>query len=724
MLEQSPRALAAPDLDTLARENSCNELCKLGRLVIGIAVRSDRASEHIAAIQTLPLEDQQQLMFAIEQVMERLQRREEDVADGKVDDTKEEEKREKLEEDEARMEKLFEELTERHTKLQLTHQESIAEKQELTRELNRYKEEVEQSRNLQADVLMRQEMERLKDRLRKSEDNLAEAEVEVERLGKLTSEMTKKTEELQRKADEGVKLKDQMEEYKHAADRLQKTENVIEKYKKKLEEGADVRRQLKLVEGQYAELIDRNAAVEDEYKRVSSFKPLMESYKEQISELEAKASTLQRELNAARYEKDETAVKLQATEEARAKEKEDMDLYQERIQELELSNGISRRKKGPAGDLNGVEGLAANNEQTSNDDDSDDVMDENIDDALNGVTMTGLKIQVRKLARELRAAKANKADAGRLLVVENLLEDANKMKARYEGDYLREYQKGLVLERRIQEILGGKADVGDGSEANYALRLRLNETVDELDLMKKELSRVKVDYEQAAREVNIAKSDLNLVGRDKLEILQELRASVSGEKENMERQVQQLQEKLKAKEEQERMSISQINALLIERANLQTGSTGQKDEALQELDARRDSGFAAETQEKITTLHSQLKTTQEKLQKARTFIRQQDRLLQEAKEKSSITPQEVLQKQKKADQLVLVLQQEQKLMMSAYYELQQRLARELMMNGTFRKNGSNRAQTKAGVSMVGNKPKSWLFQQRNELAAGISLARR
>lgn len=34
--------------------------------------------------------------------------------------------------------------------------------------------------------------------------------------------------------------------YRHAADKLQKTENVMEKYKKKLQEGADLRQQVKV----------------------------------------------------------------------------------------------------------------------------------------------------------------------------------------------------------------------------------------------------------------------------------------------------------------------------------------------------------------------------------------------------------------------------------------------------------------------------------------------
>lgn len=38
-----------------------------------------------------------------------------------------------------------------------------------------------------------------------------------------------------------------MDEYRHAAEKAKKTENVIEKYKKKLEESADLRRNIKVI---------------------------------------------------------------------------------------------------------------------------------------------------------------------------------------------------------------------------------------------------------------------------------------------------------------------------------------------------------------------------------------------------------------------------------------------------------------------------------------------
>lgn len=227
------------------------------------------------------------------------------------------------------------------------------------------------------------------------------------------------------------------------------------------------------LEDQNAELVDKNAALEDEYKRVANFKPLMDSYKSQISELEAKVSGLQRDLNASRYEHERTTVTLRAAEEARAREKEELELYQERIHELELgTEGGSKRAKRAAAEASaaangadGAEGLAAANDVSLDEDEDDNDEDDaggELGNALSGTTMTDLKIRVRKLMRQLEAAQANKADVSRILVLENLLDDALRMKGRYEQDYLSEHQAKLKLQANLEAIQNGKSNLGDG----------------------------------------------------------------------------------------------------------------------------------------------------------------------------------------------------------------------------------------------------------------------
>ena len=66
------------------------------------------------------------------------------------------------------------------------------------------------------------------------------------------------------------------------------------------------------------------------------------------------------------------------------------------------------------------------------------------------------------MKRERDAAVANKADVSRILVLENLLEDAQRMKARYEADYLQEHQASLHLNRQLEDIRSGKSNIGDG----------------------------------------------------------------------------------------------------------------------------------------------------------------------------------------------------------------------------------------------------------------------
>lgn len=743
VLQQSPSALDVPDLDALARDGSKQDLYKLGSLVIGIAVRSDQANEHIAAIQSLPLEDQQQLMYTIEQVMGALK----PIENGAEDDTNNnadqtishdllseeqndqsgagsgELKSESSKDNSAEMERAYAALLDENRILKNSLEDAQAEKEETAKEHTRFREEVERDRNVQADVLMRQEIERLKASLRRSEDNLAEAESEVERLNASVLDLTKKSEELQRKTEENAKMKDELEELRHASDKLQRTENAMEKFKKKLEEASEVKRQLKTLEAQNAELVDRNAAVEDEYKRVAHFKPLMDSYKEQIASLETKASNLQRDLNSARYDGEQVSVKLRATEEARTKEKEELDLYQERIQELELGGSVAKQRASTGG-VNGSDGLTS-----SADVGSDDDVDENLEDAMSGTTMAGLKIQVRKLARELKVAQANKADASRLLVVENLLQDANKMKERYERDYLKEYQKNMKMQKQMDAIQEGKSDLGDGAEANLALRMRLNETVEELDKTKKALGDLEVEHEQTRKELTIAKSDLTLVGKDKLEMIEEVRAEVNVEKAELERTMKQLQEDKASKEEQIRMQLSQINTLLMEKVDLQNDSIEQRDGALQrelEMGDLRSNAQGKADKVLIEKSEEQIKTLQEKLQKARTFIRQQDKMIKDAanaKAKRQIAPEELVKRAKDLENENKSLRLEQRLISTYYYDQKQKEIRTAI-NSSGALSSSARSQTKAGIDINGLKPRSWLMQQRTQLAGGINLTRR
>jgi protein HOOK3 len=360
--------------------------------------------------------------------------------------------------------------------------------------------------------------------------------------------------------------------------------------------------------------VDKNASLEEEYRKVAAFKPLMESYKNQIADLESKAASRNKAYETALFELEQTRTRLRITEEERAKDSEALELYQERVRELELSShrpiaSDQSKRQSSHGTESSPSGRGDEDEDFSN------RLGGELDDALAGTTLTDLKLQVRKLKRELEDSRTNQLDSSRVLVLENLLDDANRMKARYEADYLASHREKLVLQNKLEDIRSGNA-LGDGyvgswrnrtllirflprsPEAAIALRQRLNETVSELDNLKRDHTELEVRNNALSRELTIAKSDclsyprlfassltlfhpVALVNRDQLDILASLRESVNDDKLALEEEVARLQQQSKEAAEKNKMQLEQINSLLLEKVNLQSEGIGQREKMLQ-----------------------------------------------------------------------------------------------------------------------------------------------
>ncbi|KAA1478772.1 HOOK-domain-containing protein [Dentipellis sp. KUC8613] len=685
VLHQPTTALDVPDLQAVAKDHNVASTLLMCRLTIAIAVQCEKNKEFIEKIQGLSETDQHYLMKAIEQVMAKVKTAAAVNAIGESGNTEcvlcsgermavscslfitrddhyyqIQSERSRVFAQKETLEKVYQSLLDEHRTLQTNYDDAVSEKDEALARAREIQREVETRRNDKADVMMRAEIDRLRSELQKSEDNLAVAESELDKHTNLVTDLTRKVDDLQSRADEAVRLKDQLDEYRHAADRLAKTENVMEKYKKKLQEGADLRQHVKSLEKQNADLVDKNASLEEEYRKVAAFKPLMESYKIQIADLEGKSATRSKEMDTLRFELEQVRTKLRITEEERAKDSETLDLYQERVRELELMSNRptpsakAARASEPTGNMEDMteEELLGKKEAEELDEegDLDQGLGGELDDALTGTTMTDLKLQVRKLKRELEAVRTNQADLSRVLVLENLLDDANRMKARYEADYLSAHREKLVLQNDLEEIRSGKS-LGDGAEAAIALRQRLNETVEQLDTLRREHAELEVRYNSQAKELTIAKSDLNLVNKDQLEILASLRESVNEDKSGLEAEAQRLTDQIKELNDKNKMQLEQINGLLFEKVNLQSEGIGQREKMLQR---ERDIGdlrvsisgkdMPEDVKQRVLQLHEdnvivkeQLKTTQEKLLKARAFIKSQDKLFKEEQAKLGLT---------------------------------------------------------------------------------------
>ncbi|KAI8456624.1 HOOK protein-domain-containing protein [Phakopsora pachyrhizi] len=532
-------------------------------------------------------------------------------------------------------------------------------------------DEDEKDQKQQENYMLRSELSTLKVELTDMGLKLDQSEVLNERQTAQIEELKKRLDDLGDVEEQNRGLRDQLDEVSHEIERARKLENVIEKYKKKLDESADLKRQHKALEQQNSDLLDRNTSLEDEYRKVAAFKPLMEQYKSQIVTLESQLSSQKRETDRLQYELDSTTVKLRETEEERNREVEELALYEERVKELEEENPIRHTRRRKSKTNLEVEG----DDSTLLDASFERHMEEEtgiiqgiggeLNDAIEGRTMTSLKLELRKLKRELkilRSAQDEEDDddegggggggkKSRYLLLENLLEDANRMKKKYEDDYLKQYRETLVLSNQLEEIRNGKSVHGDGAEATIALRQLLNETVTELEKLKSEHTELTVAYEQLNNELTLAKSDLHLVGKDQLDMLSSLRESVSTEKIALVNDLNRLKEEQTNLRDQLSMKTEQIQSLLLEKINFQSDSIEQREKMLvreRELSDhqrskthnRGEDGSRGDDSERIdraTVFERLIKEKEEeckglksKLDKAKLFIMNQDKLYKES----------------------------------------------------------------------------------------------
>ncbi|KAF8674201.1 HOOK protein [Rhizoctonia solani] len=758
VLRRQTAGLEVPDLQAIAQNHDVVQTLALCRLTIAISVQSKKNSEVIAGIQKLPQTEQRSIMTAIEKVMSRFTEQERRAGDTTMTDDDhyyqmQLERSRALAEKET-LEKVYQQLLEKHRRLQTGYDDAIAEKDELTSSVRDMRRQMDDRRQDKSDGIMRAEIERLRAELQKTEENLSTAETEAERQTSVVNDLTRRVEELQAKADEAARLKDQVDEYRHAAEKLHKTENVMEKYKKKLEESADLRRTVKSLEEQNATLVDKNAALEEENRKVAAYKPLMESYKTQISELESKVSQRNADIEGVKFELSQSQSRLRQAMEERAKDSEALELYQERVRELELAAVPRPRIRTASTDDVSV---PVSEPQTpalpiTPGDDLDTTargLGGELNDALTGTTMTDLKLQIRALKRDLEAARAGGEEQSRILVLESLLEDSQRMKSRYEEDYLTAHREKLALQAQLEEIRSGKA-VGDGPEAAIALRQRLNETIEQLDTLRKEHAELQVKFETQFRDLTIAKSDLNLVNKDQLEILTTLRESVNEDKAALESEAERLKGQIVELKDKNKMQLEQVNALLMEKISLQNEGIGQREKMLERErhfgDLRASLGgkeLPEEAKAKFLALHEetvqlkeQLKTLQEKYQKARAFIKDQDKLFKEQNKSSggpvsglarifgsslSVSGQATFEEAENHRSQMKILEEEVERYKRLLREAVQRYQQEqTLMLGIIQRHGMNvtRGHLKQPQRAA---PSSWLGQQRKNIGQSLGI---
>ncbi|KAI9358583.1 hypothetical protein DFJ73DRAFT_757870 [Zopfochytrium polystomum] len=491
VLGQNTSGLDVPNLTSIARDSDVLEIVKLMSLIIALAVQCEQNQKYIQQIQLLDAAAQHVLMVTIEQVMTRLgEARVAESPTSAISPFAGEEKLQ-LENENRLIRQQLEEMKAKFTDME--HEKDLLQ----SRVRDMEEQSVSQLSGVgKADFLLRTEVDNLK------ADMWAD--------------------ELAKKTEENTRLKDQLDEFRHFADKLQKSEAMIEKYKKRMEESADLRRQIKLVETQNQQMLERNNQLEEEYRKLSSFKPLMETYKEQIGSMEGKNSALMVENSKLDFELKELKIKLERMDAQRKADADQMQLLEDQVRELELNSSTP------------VSGGSLGSDLTSS-------------------VNTALRARVAQLERDLeRASKDDKAE--RIKSLESALDDATRMKEKFEMDYMQSFQKNLALENEMKQLRSLASS--DGQEEVEKLKARIAEYEQELATTKRRLSEAEVAIAQGTG-VN---SGILPGGAD----------------------YEKIKRQLDSFEKESRMQMAQINKLLLEKDMLETANQEMKESVLQQ----------------------------------------------------------------------------------------------------------------------------------------------
>jgi protein HOOK3 len=136
-----------------------------------------------------------------------------------------------------------------------------------------------------------------------------------------------------------------------------------------------------------------------------------------------------------------------------------------------------------------------------------------------------------------------------------------------------------------------------------------------------------------------------------VDILNSLRESVNEDKVQLEEEGQRLQKQIRDLSDKNKMQLEQVNALLLEKISMQSDGLGQRERMLErerEFTDLKTSFAGKDLPEEVKTrllglheenvqLKEQIKTAQEKLNRAKQFIKDQDKLFREEHGKNAIT---------------------------------------------------------------------------------------
>jgi protein HOOK3 len=166
------------------------------------------------------------------------------------------------------------------------------------------------------------------------------------------------------------------------------------------------------------------------------------------------------------------------------------------------------------------------------------------------------RLTIRRLERKIKTMEEDSTSGGgqKVVVLQHLLEDANRMKSQFEKDYLEASQERDILNSDMARIREGIPDaLLDQSQNTMSLRLHI------IDMEKESKS---LRDRNAKLEARIAQGSFS---------------DASGDQGDLKAKYQDLETRANELEEQTKKQLQDINKLLLEKDMLQSQSIEHKD---------------------------------------------------------------------------------------------------------------------------------------------------
>ncbi|XP_053549605.1 protein Hook homolog 1 isoform X2 [Bombina bombina] len=332
-LDQPISEFLIPDLNRIAEQSDPTEMGRLLQLILGCAINCDKKEEHIQTIMTLEESVQHVVMDAIKELLNK------DTVDSPTidlhGDLEEQLKRalEDLHEAQVEKEELHQRCQELDTQVAALQDERnslLVEYQDQNERLNQLDAFDEPSTVVAKKYFqIQQQLEQIQEENFRLEAAKDDYRVHCEELEKQLIETQSRHDELLSQAEEARSLKDEMDVLRATADKAAKLESSMEVYRKKLEDLADLRRQVKSLEDTNLMYMHNTVTLEDELKKANVARAQLETYKRQVQDLHNKLSLESKRADTLAYE----MKAVQDKQEAVLKEKERIIVQRDALKE-------------------------------------------------------------------------------------------------------------------------------------------------------------------------------------------------------------------------------------------------------------------------------------------------------------------------------------------------------------------------------------------------------